>query len=227
MCPVCPRAASTTPRATTASAARPASCAADLRTLRPPASAALALWLCLPTSKLRHSPSRAPAIDRWAKVLKDPEWNTTTPTWLGVSTALCGGRGIRGRPMKWGRPPPPPPPLTWCSPGACWGITTTSVSAASPRAASCEVAAPSVSADPAMLGPPASGELGRRVPDWGGVCVRGPGDAALPASISHDPAPPGAHPASLGTPWCWAARASPATAAATATLTCSSATATP
>ena len=52
ICPLCPRAASTTPRVTTASAARPASCAVDLRTLRPPASAALAPWLCLPTSKL-------------------------------------------------------------------------------------------------------------------------------------------------------------------------------
>lgn len=96
MCPVCPRAASTTPRVTTASAARTASCAADLRTLRPPASAALALWLCLPTSELGHSPSRAPAIDWWTKVLKDPEWNTTTPYLVGsaLPSVEAGASGV-------------------------------------------------------------------------------------------------------------------------------------
>ena len=113
-------------------------------------------------------PSVAAGASGWAHEEGTPPHLVLTWSVLG-----CNGHMRRG--------PPPYLVLTW----SVLGVTAASVSAASPRAASCEVAAPSVSANPATPGPPASGELGGRVPDWGGVCVRGPGDAALPASTSH------------------------------------------
>eukprot|EP00071_Canis_lupus_P016568 XP_005642475.2 laminin subunit alpha-5-like [Canis lupus familiaris] len=126
------------------------------------------------------SPVSATATQTAASLARESAWAaSTTPKVTTVSIAWPASCAV-------GRRTPRPPVSAAPAPSRCLPTTL-------PWAVSCEGAAHSVSANPAMRVPPASG----------------------------------AHPASSGTRWCWAAPASRATAAATVTPTCSSATATP